>query len=59
ESVVPVDLSGSHGWYDLLVTSASEQVRLAGHRESGTEGFSDPVAHGAAPLVMASPNPVA
>lgn len=59
ESVVPVDLSGSHGWYDLLVTSATEQVRLAGHQESGGESFTDPVAHGAAPLVMASPNPVA
>ncbi|MFZ5795477.1 MAG: phosphocholine-specific phospholipase C [Pseudomonadota bacterium] len=59
ESVVPIDLSGSHGWYDLLVTSASEQVRLAGHRENGGESFSDPVAHGAAPLVIASPNPAA
>ncbi|MFA6606249.1 MAG: phospholipase domain-containing protein, partial [Sphingomonas sp.] len=59
ERVVPVDLSGSHGWYDMLVTSATEHVRLAGHKESGTESFTDPVAHGAAPLVMASPNPVA
>ena len=59
ESVVPIDLSGSQGWYDLLVTSATEQVRLAGHQENGGESFSDPVAHGAAPLVIASPNPAA
>ena len=39
------NLQGSFGWYDLVVTSNAEsgfQHRLAGHVETGRDGFSDP-----------------
>ncbi|MBW4053272.1 MAG: DUF756 domain-containing protein, partial [Proteobacteria bacterium] len=38
------DLRASHHWYDLSVTAARHQWRLAGHIENGQESYSDPAA---------------
>lgn len=51
QAVAP-DLARSHGWYDLEVTAKGETLRLAGHVEDGAPSFSDPAAHGAAPLTL-------
>jgi phospholipase C len=47
---VTLDLEPSHGWYDLLIEQGTNRQRLAGHIENGSPSYSDPAAHGAAPL---------
>lgn len=53
DGTLRLNFSGSQGWYDLLVTLGGQSWRLAGHVEDGTESFSDPAAHGPAPLRVA------
>lgn len=43
---VPLDLSGSHGWYDLRCEAKGQVWRLAGHLENGLASFSDPAGGG-------------
>jgi phospholipase C len=45
-----LDFAHSHGWYDLTVRADGQVVRLAGHIEDGNDSYSDPAAHGLAPL---------
>lgn len=52
ETTLPLDFSGSQGWYDLMVSADGHAWRLAGHLETGEESFSDPAAGGAAPLQL-------
>lgn len=49
-ATLAVDLAHSHGWYDLVVRGDGQVVRLAGHLENGRDSYSDPAAHGLAPL---------
>ncbi|WP_448663491.1 phosphocholine-specific phospholipase C [Sphingomonas sp. CJ20] len=49
---VALDLARSHGWYDMQVEAGGDTLRLAGHIEDGAPSFSDPAAHGAAPLTL-------
>ena len=51
-AAMPLDVQGSHGWYDLRLGTEGETVRLAGHIEDGRPSFSDPAAHGPAPLTL-------
>ncbi|MCJ2189118.1 phosphocholine-specific phospholipase C [Novosphingobium beihaiensis] len=48
----PLDLSASHGWYDLGLTAQGQFWRMAGHVESGKASFSDPAAGGTGPLSL-------
>jgi phospholipase C len=44
-----LELRELHGWYDLIVTVAGDQMfryRLAGHVETGRDSFSDPALGG-------------
>lgn len=54
DTSLPLDFTSSHGWYDLRVSGGGQSWRLAGHIEDGTESFSDPAAHGPAPLRVAA-----
>jgi phospholipase C len=49
---VRLDLARSHGWYDMQIVADDETLRLAGHIEDGATSFSDPAAHGPAPLTL-------
>jgi phospholipase C len=50
DATVPLDFQASQGWYDMVLSSGGQSWRMAGHIEDGTESFSDPAAHGPAPL---------
>jgi phospholipase C len=43
---IPLDLAGSHGWYDLKCEADGQIWRLAGHIEDGQASFSDPAGGG-------------
>lgn len=47
---VGLDLTKSHNWYDLSLSSGGFRLRLAGHIEDGQPSQSDPAAFGAARL---------
>jgi phospholipase C len=47
---IPLDLTNSHGWYDLHFTAAGQSWRIAGHVEDGRSSYSDPAAGGPGPL---------
>lgn len=47
---IPLDLAGSHGWYDLRCEADGQVWRLAGHVEDGQASFSDPAGGGAGAL---------
>ncbi len=44
--VLPLDLAGSYGWYDLKCEAEGQIWRLAGHIEDGQASFSDPAGGG-------------
>ena len=52
--LLPLDLSGSHGWYDLQLVTEGQTWRMAGHVEDGMPSFSDPALGGPAPLQLAA-----
>ncbi|MEJ2408034.1 MAG: phospholipase C, phosphocholine-specific [Novosphingobium sp.] len=47
-----LNLSASHGWYDLGLAASDQSWRMAGHVENGKASFSDPAAGGAGPLTL-------
>ncbi|WP_443751413.1 phosphocholine-specific phospholipase C [Asticcacaulis solisilvae] len=49
---LPVNLTLSHGWYDLEILTDGQVLRLAGFMEDGRDGMSDPAAHGPARLTI-------
>lgn len=51
---IPLNLDGSHGWYDRLFKVGGQTWRMAGHIENGSASFSDPVAGGPGPLILAA-----
>lgn len=53
---IMLDLTASHGWYDLIVDHGDGEVRLAGHVETGAASYSDPAAFGPAPLLFDAPD---
>ena len=51
---IRLDLTGSHGWYDLQFLAGGQAWRMAGHVEDGQASYSDPAAGGPGPLRLAS-----
>ena len=51
--LLPLDLSGSHGWYDRQLVTEGQTWRRAGHVEDGQASFSDPALGGPALLRLA------
>jgi phospholipase C len=47
---IPLDLVGSHGWYDRQFVAGGQTLRIAGHVENGEASYSDPAAGGPGPL---------
>jgi phospholipase C len=50
---LPLDLTGSHGWYDRQFAAGGQTWRAAGHIETGAPSWSDPAAGGPGPLRLA------
>ncbi|WP_312160469.1 phosphocholine-specific phospholipase C [Phenylobacterium sp.] len=50
---IRLDLTKSHGWYDLQFAAGGQAWRMAGHVETGAASYSDPAAGGPGPLRLA------
>jgi phospholipase C len=50
---IPLDLTGSHGWYDRQFMAGGQVWRMAGRVENGGPSYSDPAAGGPGPLRLA------
>ncbi len=46
EASIPLNLKGSHGWYDFTVKVNGAESRFAGRVETGRPSFSDPLMGG-------------